>query len=80
MPDGEPRVLCVEQDGGLHLTITSDVFLHGVYIEGVNDCSDNYFELLPGQVKTVSIAARLRLMGSEFCRTLSVGEGLCSNA
>lgn len=37
------------------VTVTSDAFAHGVYVEGGYKCSDNYFDLLPGQSKEIII-------------------------
>jgi beta-mannosidase len=36
--------------------LTSPVFANGVHIKGNAKCSDNYFDLLPGEVKTLKIA------------------------
>jgi beta-mannosidase len=40
---------------GLAITVSSDVFCHAVHFEGLQDAkfSDLYFDLLPGQEKTV---------------------------
>lgn len=37
------------------VTVTSQQFAHGVHIKGNFKCSDNYFDLLPGQNKTIRI-------------------------
>lgn len=46
-------------EGGCELTLTSDVFARGVYIvvDGAEDyfVSDNFFDLMPGESKTVNI-------------------------
>ena len=50
------RVCNTNSDGSdLLVTVTSDTFAHGVYIDGNYSCSDNYFDLLPGQCKTLRI-------------------------
>ncbi|MBT2290359.1 glycoside hydrolase family 2 protein [Paenibacillus albidus] len=50
----------VPGSGGLSFTVVSDVLARGVYLlsedEGI--FSDNYFDLLPGQARTVSFALR----------------------
>ncbi len=37
------------------LTLTADGFVHGVYVEGGYHCDDNYFDLLPGEMKTITV-------------------------
>lgn len=37
------------------LTVTADTFAHGVHVNVNNKCSDNYFDLLPGEVKTFMV-------------------------
>lgn len=37
------------------LTVHSEAFAHGVHIKGNYRCSDNYFDLLPGETKTFTI-------------------------
>ncbi|MGB8456012.1 MAG: sugar-binding domain-containing protein [Anaerocolumna sp.] len=37
------------------VTVTSKGFVHGVYVKGDYDCSDAYFDLLPGEVKTFTV-------------------------
>lgn len=50
------RTVEVRQEGEDKLvTVTADGFVHGVYAEGDYDCSDCYFDLLPGEVKTFRI-------------------------
>ena len=36
-------------------TLEADAFVHGAYIETDCRCSDNYFDLLPGQRKVVRV-------------------------
>jgi beta-mannosidase len=43
--DGEDRVV----------TLSADSFVHSVYIKGNYNCTDNYFDLLPGQKRTVIV-------------------------
>jgi len=43
-------------EGGRKLTLSSKAYAHGVYIKnGAYHCSDNYFDLLPGEVKTITV-------------------------
>ena len=45
-----------KQDGeNTVLTLTSSGYIHGVYVKGNFKCSDNYFDLLPGQKKTITV-------------------------
>lgn len=37
------------------LTVHADAFAHGVHVEGNYKCSDNYFDLLPGETKTFTV-------------------------
>lgn len=37
------------------ITVQSAGYVHGVYIKGDMDCDDNYFDLLPGEVKRVVV-------------------------
>lgn len=64
-----PNVLHTEKTGdALRVTLKAEAFTHGVYFEGVEDCTDNYFELLPGEIKTVVLHTdncRLRVVGTE---------------
>lgn len=36
-------------------TLSSEMYVHAVHIEEDNKCSDNYFDLAPGQVKKVTV-------------------------
>ncbi len=52
----QPRVLSCEMEGGVtRVTLTADAYIHGVYLPTDARMSDNYFDLLPGQVKAVAI-------------------------
>ena len=54
LPGGMPRMMEMRQVGDdVHCTLVSGVWLHGVHVAGNIDASDNYFDLLPGQVKKV---------------------------
>lgn len=44
-----------QKNGYTHLKITSDGYVHGVYLKGEPECSDNYFDLLPGEVKEIVV-------------------------
>jgi beta-mannosidase len=46
--------------GGLSFTVTSDVLARGVYLTSEDEgiFSDNYFDLLPGQSKTIAFSQR----------------------
>ncbi len=44
-----------EEEGQTVLTVTSEGYVHGVYVKGNYKCSDNYFDLLPGQTKTIRV-------------------------
>ena len=51
-----PRVLETRREGAdLIVTLACDRYAHGVYLEGVARMSDNYFDLLPGQIKRVTL-------------------------
>lgn len=51
------QILQVEQDQEDKLvTVTAEGFVHGVYVKGDYDCSDCYFDMLPGEVKTIRVA------------------------
>ena len=39
----------------IRVTLTADAYIHGVYLPTDARMSDNYFDLLPGQVKAVAI-------------------------
>lgn len=81
LPEACPKLLKAECRGGrLTVTVGSDSFLHGLFFEGAEKCSDNYFELLPGQGKTVSFdAARvtMRAVGSPLSQTIAAPESGC---
>lgn len=50
------EVIKMDESGeDTHLTLTSSGYVHGVYIKGNHKYSDNYFDLLPNQVKTIYI-------------------------
>ena len=56
LPGGKPRVLRQQKEGdGLVITLVSDVYLHAVHIREAYACTDNYFDLLPGQEKRVTV-------------------------
>lgn len=44
-----------QQGASTILTISSPSYAHGVYIEGNYICSDNYFDVLPGEQKTIIV-------------------------
>lgn len=46
---------CVQKEDGVLLTLVSPVYAHFVEIKGSYKCSDNYFDLLPGQEKTITV-------------------------
>jgi beta-mannosidase len=37
------------------VTVTAKGYVHGIYVKGDYDCSDAYFDLLPGEVKTFTV-------------------------
>ena len=49
------EMVCREEDGGVAVTLKSPVYTHFVCIEGGFKCSDNYFDLLPGEEKTIVV-------------------------
>ena len=50
------QVLHMEDSGeDKRVTVTADGYVHGVYIKGDMDCDDNYFDLLPGEIKTITV-------------------------
>lgn len=52
----EVKVLSVEDAGeDKVVTVTAEGYVHGVYVKGDLDCDDNYFDLLPGETKTVTV-------------------------
>lgn len=47
------QVVEITQQGeNSKITVTADGFVHGVYVSGENQASDQYFDLLPGEVKS----------------------------
>lgn len=44
-----------QEDDQTVLTITSEGYVHGVYVKGDYKCSDNYFDILPGQKTTIKV-------------------------
>lgn len=55
----KPRVLGVENCGdGVLVTLTADAYVHGVHVKGNIKMSDNYFDLVPGQVKKVFVQSK----------------------
>ena len=56
---GRVNVLSYEDQGqDLVVTVQAETYTHGVYFEGDLPCSDQYFDLLPGQEKTVTLFGR----------------------
>lgn len=52
----EVRIVSCEDFGdNKKITVSADGYVHGVYIKGDLDCDDNYFDLLPGEIKTVMV-------------------------
>ncbi len=52
----EIEILSEVQDGDNKIvTVTSKGFAHGVYVKGDYNCSDNYFDILPNEKKTIVI-------------------------
>lgn len=45
----------VREGDDVLVTLTAPVYVHGVHLPGELKCSDNYFDLLPGQVKLVRV-------------------------
>lgn len=55
-PSSEVKILSSEDDGeNRKITVTAEGYVHGVYVKGDMDCDDNYFDLLPGEIKTVIV-------------------------
>ncbi|KGE19298.1 beta-mannosidase [Paenibacillus wynnii] len=58
----KPEITIVESpgSGGLSFTVTSDILSRGVYLTSEDEgiFSDNFFDLLPGQSKTVEFSLR----------------------
>lgn len=51
-------------DGGYNVTVTTDIFARGLFlsIDGIdNFFSDNYFDVLPGNSRTIHVSTRLPL-------------------
>jgi len=58
IPEGKPSIVILEErPGGLDILVESPTYLHGVYFQSgpTFDCSDNYFDLLPGDTRQVSL-------------------------
>lgn len=50
------KVLSVEdKEGYQEIVVTAEGYVHGVYVKGDYDCSDNYFDLLPGEIKSFKV-------------------------
>lgn len=50
------RVENTEKSGtGYRVTVSAERYVHGVYIPGNGRCSDNYFDLLPGEQRTIEV-------------------------
>ncbi|MDO4260743.1 MAG: beta-mannosidase [Eubacteriales bacterium] len=50
------RIVSCRNDGeNKKITVMAKGYVHGVYIKGDMDCDDNYFDLLPGESKTVTV-------------------------
>lgn len=50
------EVMSSEDEGeNQKLTVRADGYIHGVYVKGDMDCSDNYFDLLPGEQKVILV-------------------------
>jgi beta-mannosidase len=54
------NIMETPDSGGLSFTVTSDVLARGVYLTSEDEgiFSDNYFDLLPGQPKTITFSKR----------------------
>lgn len=54
------NIMETPDSGGLSFTVTSDVLARGVYLTSEDEgiFSDNYFDLLPGQPKTITFSER----------------------
>lgn len=50
------EVLQTKQTGHYtHVTVTSRGYVHGAYVKGGYSCSDNYFDILPGEIKEILV-------------------------
>ena len=50
----QPKIISCRSEGeNLVVTMTADAFIHGVHVRESHRMSDNYFDLLPGQMKQV---------------------------
>ena len=61
-PKADIRITSVPARDGYDLTVSSDVFAHGVFLslDGIdNFFSDNYFDLLPGEPVTIHVTTSL---------------------
>ncbi len=38
-----------------HVTLTSRGYIHGAYVKGNYSCSDNYFDILPGESREILV-------------------------
>ena len=56
LPSANVKIVKEEDRGeDLIVTLTAPGYIHGVHIDEPYAASDNYFDLLPGQVKTVTV-------------------------
>ena len=56
MPEAKVEILSCEANGSdMRLVLHSDVFAHHVTIHGDYKFSDNYFDLLPGETREVTV-------------------------
>lgn len=46
---------CVQEGNNIKVTVSSNSYIHGVYVKEDYKCSDNYFDLLPGVEKTIIV-------------------------
>lgn len=49
------RVSMKQRGTSTVVTVSSPAYAHGVYVEGNYICSDNYFDILPGEEKTIIV-------------------------
>jgi beta-mannosidase len=68
--DRSPLEVVSDEQAGLDriITLTSNGYAHGVYVQGSYNCSDLYFDLLPGEQKKFTVYAA----GSELLQFTSV--------